>query len=126
MAQNAGGTSFGTDQTVTSTSSQAVVLGHEGFVSPGWVVGVELGCFHGTSQCTGHITMTHNGVTIGQRDYSIAADSGGFQNMVLTQTGKTDLGQNSTFHLLPVTVSVTGSSGQKLSYVIHLARWVWH
>ena len=126
VAQNAGGTSFGSDQTVTSTSSQAVVLGHEGFVSPGWVVGVEIGCFHGTSQCTGHITMAHNGATIGQRDYSIAADSGGFQNMVLNQTGKNDLGQNSTFHLLPVTVNVTGSNGQKLSYVIHLARWVWH
>ena len=50
VAQNAGGTSFGTDQTVTTTSSQAVVLGHEGFVSPGWVVGVELGCFHGTTR----------------------------------------------------------------------------
>ena len=126
VAQNAGGTSFGTDQTATTTSSQAVVLGHEGFVSPGSVVGVELGCFHGTSQCTGHITMTHNGALLAQRDYSIAADSGGFQNMVLNQTGKTDLGKNRTFHLLPVTVNVTGSNGQKLSYVIHLARWVWH
>ena len=126
VAQNAGGTSFGTDQTVTTTSSQAVVLGHEGFVSPGSVVGVELGCFHGTDRCTGHITMTHNGVTIGQRDYSIAPDSGGFQNMGLNQTGKNDLGQNRTFHLLPVTVNVTSSTGQKLSYVIHLARWVWH
>ena len=126
VAQNAGGTSFGTDQTVTTTSSQAVVLGHEGFVSPGSVVGVELGCFHGTDRCTGHITMTHNGATIGQRDYSIAPDSGGFQNMGLNQTGKNDLGQNRTFHLLPVTVNVTSSTGQKLSYVIHLARWVWH
>jgi hypothetical protein len=36
------------------------------------------------------------------------------------------MGQNSTFHLLPVTVNVTGSTGQKVSYVIHLARWVWH
>jgi phosphodiesterase/alkaline phosphatase D-like protein len=126
VATNAGGTSFGTDQTLTSTSSQAVVLGHEGFVSPGSVVGVELGCFHGTSRCTGHITMTHNGTTIAQRDYSIAADSGGFQNMTLNSTGKSDLGQNRTFHLLPVTVNVTASSGQKLSYVIHLARWVWH
>jgi phosphodiesterase/alkaline phosphatase D-like protein len=126
VAQNAGGTSFGTDQTVTTTSSQAVVLGHEGFVSPGHVVGVELGCFHGTDTCSGHITMTHNGVTIGQRDYSIPADSGGFQNMGLNQTGKTLLGQNRTFHLLPVTVNVTSNSGQKLSYVIHLARWVWH
>jgi phosphodiesterase/alkaline phosphatase D-like protein len=126
VAQNAGGTTFGADQTVTTTSSQAVVLGHEGFVSPGAVVGVELGCFHGTSRCTGHITMTHNGALLAQRDYSIAADSGGFQNMVLNQTGKNDLRQNRTFHLLPVTVNVTGSTGQKLSYVIHLARWVWH
>jgi hypothetical protein len=126
VAQNPGGTTEGTDQTVTTGSSQAVVLGHEGFVSPGWVVGVEIGCFHGTDTCTGHITMTHNGTTIGQRDYSIPADSGGFQNMVLNQAGKNGIGQNRTFHLLPVTVNVTSTSGQKLSYVIHLARWVWH
>lgn len=48
VAQSSGGTSYGADQTFATTSSQAVVLGHEGFVSPGWVVGVELGCFHGT------------------------------------------------------------------------------
>jgi len=126
VAQNAGGTSFGTDETLTTTSSQAVVLGHEGFVSPGSVVGVELGCFHGTSRCTGHLTMSHDGVVIGQRDYSIAADSGGFQNMTLNSTGRHDLGQNRTFHLLPVTVTAASSSGQKLSFVIHLARWVWH
>jgi hypothetical protein len=118
--------SFGADQTLTTTSSQAVVLGHEGFVSPGWVVGVELGCFHGTSQCTGHLTMAHDGTVIGQRDYSIAADSGGFQNMTLTTTGRKLLGSNGTFHLLPVTVTATSSTGQKLSFVIHLARWVWH
>jgi phosphodiesterase/alkaline phosphatase D-like protein len=126
VAQNAGGTSYGTDQTVTTTDSQAVVLGHEGFVSPGWIVGVEIGCFHGTSRCTGHVTMSHDGTVIGQRDYSIAPDSGGFQNMKLTSTGQKMLGSNSTFHLLPVTVTATGSTGQKLSFVIHLARWVWH
>ena len=126
VAQNAGGTSSGADQTLTTTSSQAVVLGHEGFVSPGAVVGVELGCFHGTSTCTGHVTMSHDGTVIGQRDYSIPADSGGFQNMVLTPTGKQMLGSNSTFHLLAVTVTATGTNGQKLSFVIHLARWVWH
>jgi hypothetical protein len=102
------------------------VLGHEGFVSPGAVVGVELGCFHGTSKCTGHVTMSHNGVQLAKSDYSMAADSGGFHNMVLNSTGKKLMGQNSTFHLLPVTVNVTGSTGQKVSYVIHLARWVWH
>lgn len=126
VAQNAGGTSYGADHTLATTSSEAVVLGHEGFVSPGHVVGVELGCFHGTSTCTGHVTMSHDGTVIGQRDYSIPADSGGFQNMVLTPAGQQMLGSNSTFHLLPVTVTATGSTGQKLSFVIHLARWVWH
>lgn len=126
VAQSAGGTSYGADQTLLTASSQAVVLGHEGFVSPGAVVGVELGCFHGTSTCTGHLTMSHDGTVIAQRSYSIAADSGGFQNMVLSAAGKLMLGSNSTFHLLPVTVTATGSTGQTLSFVIHLARWVWH
>jgi hypothetical protein len=100
------------------------VLGHEGFVSPGGVVGVELGCFHGTSTCTGHLTMSHAGTVIGQRDYSIEADHLGFQNMELTQAGMQMLGSNSPFHLLPVTVTATGTTGQPLSFVIHLARWV--
>jgi phosphodiesterase/alkaline phosphatase D-like protein len=126
VAQNAGGTSFGTDQTVTTTSSQAVILGHEGFVSPGGVVGVELGCFHGTTACTGHLTMSHNGTVIAQRNYNIVADSGGFQNMLLSSAGQRMLGSNGVFHLLPVTVTAAGSTGQKLSFTIHLARWVWH
>lgn len=126
VTQSAGGTVYGTDQTFTTTSSQAVVLGHEGFVSPGGVVGVELGCFHGTSTCAGHVTVSNNGTVIGQRDYSIPADSGGFQNMVLTPAGMQMLSSNGVFHLLPVTVTATGTNGQTLSYVIHLARWVWH
>jgi hypothetical protein len=129
VAKSSAGTTYGADQTLTTTTtapSQAAVLGHEGFVSPGWVVGVELGCFHGTTPCAGHITMTHNGTTIAQRDYSIPADSGGFQNMVLNSTGQTELGSNSTFHLLPVTVTATQTGGQTVSWVIHLARWVWH
>jgi hypothetical protein len=102
------------------------VLGHEGFVSPGRVVGVEVGCFHGTTSCTGHITVAHDGTTIAQRDYSIAPDSGGFQNVELSSTGQSELGSNSTFHLLPVTVTATQTGGQTVSFVIHLARWVWH
>jgi hypothetical protein len=129
VATSSAGTTDGADQTLTTpstTPSQAVVLGHEGFVSPGWIVGAELGCFHGTTTCTGHLTMTHDGNTIAQRDYSIPPDSGGFQNMQLTSTGRTELGSNSTFNLLPVTVTATPSSGTAVSWVIHLARWVWH
>jgi hypothetical protein len=126
VAQNGGGTSYGNDQTFTTTSSQAVILGREGFVSPGAVVGVELGCFHGTSDCSGHLSISHNGTVIAQRDYKLAADSGGFQNVQLTSQGQQMLGSNSVWHLLAVTVTATSSTGEKLSYTVHLARWVWH
>jgi hypothetical protein len=126
VASSSAGTATGADQTFTTTTSEAVILGREGFVSPGRIVGVELGCFHGTATCTGQLTMSHNGTVIAQRNYSIRADSGGFQNMELTSAGMGMLGSNHVFHLLPVTVTATGSNGQKLSFVIHLARWVWH
>jgi hypothetical protein len=126
VATSSAGTTMGADQTFVTTTSEAVILGREGFVSPGRIVGVELGCFHGTSACTGHLTMSHNGTVIAQRDYSIAEDSGGFQNMELTSAGMQMLGGNRVFHLLGVTVTATQSNGQKLSYVVHLARWIWH
>lgn len=129
VAQSSAGTTDGADQTLTTPSaaaSQAAVLGHEGFVSPGRIVGVELGCFHGTNPCTGHLTIAHDGTTIAQRDYSMPADSGGFQNMELSSTGMSMLGSNGVWHLLPVTVTATQNGGQTVSWVIHLARWVWH
>ena len=102
------------------------MLGHEGFVSPGWIVGAEVGCFHGTSPCNGHLTMSSDGTVIAQRDYSIDPDSGGFQNMELNSIGQTRLKSNGVFHLLLVTVTATQTDGQTASWVIHLARWVWH
>ncbi len=126
VATSSAGTTNGADQTFTTTSSQAVVLGHEGFVSPGLVVGVQLGCFQGTNPCAGHVTMAHGGTVIAERDYSIPADSGGFQNMTLNSTGRADLKHNSPFHLLGVTVTATSTDGKPLQFVIHLARWVWH
>lgn len=107
-------------------TSQTVALGHEGFVSPGWIVGAEVGCFHGATTCNGHLTMSTNGTVIAQRDYSIAPDSGGFQNMELNAIGQKALGSNGVFHLLPVTVTAAQSGGQTASWVIHLARRVWH
>jgi hypothetical protein len=130
VSTSSAGTTDGADQTLTTAStttpSQTVVLGHEGFVSPGRIVGAEVGCFHGTTTCTGHLTMSHAGTVIAQRDYSIAPDSGGFQNMELNSTGVTELGSNSMFHLLPVTVTAAQTGGPTESWVIHLARWVWH
>lgn len=131
VATSSAGATNGADQTLTTassptTTSQTVVLGHEGFVSPGRIVGAEVGCFHGTTTCTGHLTMTNAGTVIAQRDYSIAPDSGGFQNMELNSTGVNDLKSNGVFHLLPVTLTAAQSGGQTASWVIHLARWVWH
>jgi hypothetical protein len=132
VAQSSAGTTNSPDQTLTTTSpapSQTVVLGHEGFVSPapGWIVGAEVGCFHGANVCTGQLTMSlHDGTVIAQRDYSIAPDSGGFQNMQLTSAGQSALGSNGVFHLLPVTVTAKQTDGQTASWLIHLARWVWH
>ncbi len=129
VATSSAGPTNGADETLTTTSttaSQAVVLGHEGFVSPGWVVGAELGCFHGTTTCTGLLTMSHDGTVIAQRNYSLPPDSGGFQNMELNSTGQKALGSNGVFNLIPVTVTATQTGGQTVSWVIHLARWVWH
>jgi hypothetical protein len=129
VATSSAGTTNGADETLTTTSttaSQAVVLGHEGFVSPGWVVGAELGCFHGTTTCTGQLTMSHDGTVIAQRNYSLPPDSGGFQNMELNSTGQKAIGSNGVFNLIPVTVTATQTGGQTVSWVIHLARWVWH
>jgi hypothetical protein len=129
VAQNASGTTPGDDATVTvgQVQSQVRFIGREGFVSPGRIIGVEAGCFGGQTQCTGHVTMSHNGIVIGQRDFSIAPNSGGFQNIEISRQGQQMLlSYNGRFHLLPVSVAVTTTSGQKTSQVVHLARWVWH
>jgi hypothetical protein len=130
VAFSPGGTTLGPDQTFTTAAlpqSQVAFIGREGFVSPGRVIGVEAGCFGGTTSCTGHVTISHNGIVLGQRDFFIAPNSGGFQNIQLSQRGgQLLLSYNSVFHLLPVTVTVTTSSGQTITQVMHLARWVWH
>jgi hypothetical protein len=129
VTKNSAGTTNGSDQTLTTDAtrqSQTVVLGHEGFVSPGHIVGAEVGCFHGTTTCSGHLTMSHNGTVIAQRDYSIPADSGGFQNMELNSTGQQALRSNGVFNLIGVTVTAAQTGGPSSSWTIHLARWVWH
>ena len=129
VAQSSAGTTNGADQTLTTATtaqSQTVVLGHEGFVSPGRIVGAEVGCFHGTTTCTGQLTMSHNGTTIAQRSYSIPADSGGFQTMELNSAGVQALQSNSVFNLIGVTVTAAQTGGQTSQWTIHLARWVWN
>lgn len=129
VAQNASGTSEGGDQTVTAGQPQSQVrfIGRMGFVSPGRIIGVEAGCFGGDSRCYGHVTMSHNGIVIGQGDFEIAPNSGGFQNIEISHQGMDMLMQyNGVWHLIPVTVTVTTSTGQRTTQVMTLARWLWH
>ncbi len=128
VAVNPGGTSLGDDQTFTGglTTSHVQVLGREGFVSPGRVIGIQIGCFGGQTICSGHFTVTHDGVLFGEHDYSIGPSSGGFHNFKLTPAGWQAVRNNSVFNLVGVDVTVNDSSGQTLHFVVHLARWVWH
>jgi hypothetical protein len=128
VAQNAAGTSAGADQTVTAgPPSQVRFLGRMGFVSPGRIIGVEAACLGGGTFCTGHITMSHGGTVIGQGNFNIAPETGGFQNIELSRQGQQMLrSYNRRFHLLPVAVTVTTTSGQTISQGMHLARWVWN
>ena len=127
VAQNAGGTSDGADQTVTpGPQSQVRFIGRMGFVSPGRIIGVEAACLGGQTSCSGEVTMSHDGIVIGRGNFTIAPETGGFQNIQISRQGEQMLrSYNSTFHLLPVSVTVTTTSGQTTSQVMHLARWVW-
>lgn len=121
------GTVEGSDQTFTAGGTSTVkVLGREGFVSPGDVIGIQIGCFGGVTTCTGTFTVTHGSTIVGQHAYTIAPGSGGFHNFKLSSAGANLLSGNSVNHLLGVTVTVKDASGQTLQYVVHLARWFWH
>lgn len=130
VAVSNGGTALGSGQSFKTepgqTASHVAFMGRMGFVSPGGIIGVEAGCFGGQNACAGHVTMSHDGIVIGQRNFNIAPNSGGFQNIALSQAGRHMLLQNDVFHLLAVNVSVTTVSGQRTAQVMHLARWIWH
>jgi hypothetical protein len=127
VAVSSAGTVDGTDATFTAGGTSAVsVLGHEGFVSPGAVIGIQIGCFNGVTTCSGSFTVTHGSTLVGQRNFSLKPESGGFQNFKLTQAGKKLLANNKVNNLLGVNVSVKSTDGQTVKFVIHLARWVWN
>lgn len=127
VAQSAGGTVDGADQTFTAGGTSSVhVLGREGFVSPGDVIGIQIGCFNGLTACSGSFTVTHGSTLVGQHSYTIPPESGGFHNFKLTRAGHALLSHNRVHHLLGVTVTVKDDSGQTVQFVVHLAKWFWH
>ena len=127
VAVSAGGTVDGADQTFTAGGTSSVhVLGREGFVSPGGVIGIQIGCFNGVTTCAGNFTVTNGSTVVGQHSYTIPPETGGFHNFKLTPAGITLLSHNRVNHLLGVTVTVKGNDGQTVQFVVHLAKWFWH
>lgn len=127
VAISPGGTVDGGDETFTAGGTSAVhVLGREGFVSPGGVIGIQIGCFGGVTTCAGSFTVTHGSTVVGQHNFSIAPETGGFNNFKLTSAGEKLLSGNSVNNLLGVTVTVKDDDGQTLQFVVHLAKWFWH
>ena len=100
-------------------------MGRMGFVSPGGVVGVEVGCFNGATTCAGHMQVRHNGVVIGLRNFSMSPESGGFRNLKLTPAGRRLLNHSRPWHLLKVDVTIVGTNGQVVSQLMSFAKWLW-
>ncbi|HET9720841.1 MAG TPA: fibronectin type III domain-containing protein [Solirubrobacteraceae bacterium] len=128
---NSDGTIYGNDQTASTTgvavrASTVKLMGHMGFVSPGNVIGVEVGCFSGATPCAGAFKFTVNGNTIGSGAFKMNPETGGFHNFKLNARGVSLLKGNRVNHLLVTTVSITTTSGQKVSGRLSLARWYWH
>lgn len=130
VAESGQGASYGADEMFTtsgspSQASTVKLMGRMGFVSPGSVIGVEVGCFSGSTSCSGTFDFTVDGKTIGSGSFTLKANTGEFRNFKLNSTGQADMKGNGVNHLLTATVSVTTTSGQQLSGRLSLARWNW-
>ncbi len=115
VATNADGTSVGSDATFatavpysTPTTSKLSLFGSTGFVSSSGVAGV-LGACIGPVSCTGSLTLSRGGVTLGSRSsFKVSADNGGVIHLTLNAAGKALVRQRHS-----VRVNVTLTSGDK-------------
>ncbi len=129
VAISTGGRTDGADETLTTPAAAIVnssvnLIGRMGFVSPGQVIGVEVGCF-GPSVCTGSFNVTVNGTTIGAGRFAESANTGGFQNIKLNATGQHDMRANGVGRLLLANVTITTTAGQTINGRLNLGDWSW-
>jgi len=129
VATSSGGINYGDDETVATAGSATPasvvrLMGRMGFVSPGNVIGVEVGCF-GSSPCDGTFKVTVGSTTIGTGSFKLNGNTGWFQNIKLNSTGVNDLRGNSVNHLLDTDVYLTTTSGQTINGRLSMARWNW-
>ena len=139
VAKSSAGTTDGSDSTFTVSApvsgappppsvSQVAFLGHMGFVSASYMVGLATGCFNGDTACTGRLTIrvASNHRLIGQKNISIRARSGSFQNLRISRYGARLMFRHGSWRLLRISAQITSSSGPTVSRVMTLARWVGH
>jgi hypothetical protein len=122
VATSAGGTVFGSDQTLKTTApapskSRLGLFGHTAFVSPEAVGGIFVGCV-GQSKCSGSMTISRNGVTLGQRPvFFVNANDGGIVHFTFSAQGARLLRQR---HRLPVQVVVAENGGNRETKTVTL------
>ena len=127
VAQNAGGISYGADRTLTTIGATEIVsrlriLGRMGFVSRSGWVGVVLGCFAGQTSCAGHLTITRGATILAQRNFTVTATNGGFQNVRLSG-GAMRLFRGGYTGPVMSEVTATTTSGQHTAQALSLASW---
>jgi phosphodiesterase/alkaline phosphatase D-like protein len=113
---------LGADATFSTAAapSRLGIFGHTAFADQHGVGGVFLGCF-GTSGCTGALTLSRSGQTLGTRpSFAIGANDGGFVHVTLNGTGQSLLRHRGQMN---VAVAVTGPGNQKLAGKVKLIRY---
>ena len=125
VAVNTQGTTYGSDQTLTTpaatpSSSLLELFGSTAFVSSRGVGGVFVGCF-GSVDCTGSLSISRSGVTLGQRgQFSVKADNGGIVHLTLTALGEQLLRQR---HQLRVQTVLSQTGGNQVQTVVTLVQY---
>jgi hypothetical protein len=123
VAVSNGGTALGADQTLKTsgppaTPSRVGLFGRTAFMSPSGVAGIMVGCIGGSS-CTGSLTLSRSGATLGQRlSFVIASNDGGFVHVQLTSLGKRLVNQR---RRLRVNVAVTEMGGNSQTGILTIA-----
>ena len=121
-----GGTGYGavkSFKTAPSTApvSSARILVNFGFVASNNVTAVGVGCFGGTTTCSGKMTLTVGHTTYSTRNFTLAAGDGGFVHTSITSGGRKALFPHG--HQVNIRVNITLNSGQKLTKVLRFALY---
>lgn len=100
-----------TTQAVPPPPSRVALFGHTAFASRSHVVGIFVGCFGPSQQCSGSLTITAGGRVIARRSsFTVAPNDGGIVHLTLNGTGRTFLARARAHHL-GANASVTGTAG---------------